>query len=312
MTTALGHGRDHCLHLWATTKPTLAAGTRLRSVEEVRCPCCGFEASRVVALGARDHVAVVATDRRASSWRRARCPPRYPDVTRCAAGHVTGAPTGGLDRRTSIDRLLLAPCAGHRGRVGRRGSRPAAIAAKAVRTSGASVPIVRTPCPRPWPETRGLSRVARVPHHDRADRHRHVHHVAAAGQAAPAPAERLCGARSGDRITTLGLRAGDATRRRSRPARLDRHRSSRSPRRRPGYHRRTRSGVRPAAEWGLDFVEVQRGPNLVVSTRDEMALSTTITPSPGWWCGCRGIDVVKRVRTLTAKVHPTCPDRLQA
>jgi hypothetical protein len=61
----------------------------------------------------------------------------------------------------------------------------------------------------------------------------------------------------------------------------------------------------PAAQWGLDFVSVQRGPMLVVSTKNEMHYihhhyafaSVTVRVPPG-------IDVVKEPRTLTGDGAP--------
>jgi hypothetical protein len=61
----------------------------------------------------------------------------------------------------------------------------------------------------------------------------------------------------------------------------------------------------PAAEWGLDFVSVQRGPILVVSTKNEMryihhhyafaSVSVRVPP---------GVEVVKEPRTLTGEGAP--------
>jgi hypothetical protein len=61
----------------------------------------------------------------------------------------------------------------------------------------------------------------------------------------------------------------------------------------------------PAAEWGLDFVSVQRGPILVVSTKNEMHYihhhyafeSVTVRVPPG-------VEVVKEQRTLTGDGAP--------
>ena len=61
----------------------------------------------------------------------------------------------------------------------------------------------------------------------------------------------------------------------------------------------------PAAEWGLDFVSVQRGPILVVSTKNEMRYihhhyafaSVTVRVPPG-------VEVVKEQRTLTGDGAP--------
>ena len=61
----------------------------------------------------------------------------------------------------------------------------------------------------------------------------------------------------------------------------------------------------PPAEWGLDFVSVQRGPILVVSTKNEMRYihhhyafaSVTVRVPPG-------VEVVKEQRTLTGDGAP--------
>ena len=128
---------------------------------------------------------------------------------------------------------------------------------------------------------RASHRLHGSPTRDRPDRHRHVHHGAAATHETTAPPQPKALRRSfpAAGITKLVLRAGDADKAMVETgARGSAIEVSGIPTGgAAGYHspdpkwRET-----PAAEWGLDFVSVQRGPILVVSTKNEMR----VHPSP--------------------------------
>jgi hypothetical protein len=268
-----------------------------------------------VALGATIGVAAVLTVTAlvlAQESPRAGTIPPYPDAKRFCGGHVTGAPTSGsagphiewiayysLDAPDTVvawyERRLNS---GRHRREGRQDvwRVPSDKPAEVLNVSAPADAGPLTGCTDHPPATARTVIVMSTMSRPQAQ-----------GTTPPQP-KPLRRAFPASGITTLVLRAGDAdTATVETGARGSAIEVSGVPTGgAAGYHpsdpkwRET-----PAAEWGLDFVSVQRGPTLVVSTKNEMryihhhyafaSLAVRVPP---------GVDVVKEPRTLTGNGAP--------